>query len=95
LDDPGVWDTHFRIELSPGHRFFLRASEGRIVTIDGVDAPAQIIPDGATIACGSVYLRFQLSPTAPRDLRIQGFVVWVVLGLIVLVELGILVAGTR
>lgn len=95
LADPGVWDTHFRIELSPGHRFFLRAGEGRIVTIDGVDAPAQNIPDGATIACGSVYLRFQLSPTAPRDLRIQGLAVWVVLGLMVLIELGILIAGIR
>lgn len=95
LADPGVWDTHFKIELSPGHRFFLRAGDGRIVTIGGVDAPAKNIPDGATIGCGSAYLRFQLAPTAPRDLRIQGLAVWAVLGLIVLFELGILVAGTR
>ena len=95
LADPGVWDTHFRIELSTGHRFFLRADDGRIVTIDGVDAPAKNIPDGATIGCGSVYLRFQLAPTAPRDLRIQEMAVWAILGLDVLVELGILVAGTR
>ena len=95
LADPGVWDTHFRIEITPGHRFFLRAVEGRIVTIDGVDAPAKTIPDGATIGCGSAYLRFQLAPTEPRDLRFQALAVWAVLGLIVLVELGILVAGTR
>jgi len=95
LADPGVWDSHFRIELSPGHRFFLRADDGRIVTIDGVDAPAKNIPDGATIGCGSAYLRFQLAPTEPRDLRVQALAVWAVLGLIVLVELGILVAGTR
>lgn len=95
LADPGVWDTHFRIDLSPGHRFFLRAEEGRIVTIDGTDALANNIPDGATIGCGAAYLRFQLSPTAPRDLRIQGFAVWAVLGLVVLLELGISIAGIR
>lgn len=95
LADPGVWDTHFGIELSSRHRFFLRAGEDRIVTIDGVDAPAKDIPDGATIGCGSVYLRFQLPPTAPRDLRVQRGAVWVVLGSIVLLELGILIAGLR
>jgi len=93
--EPGVWHTHFRIEISPGHRFLLRACEGRIVTVDGVDAPAKNIPDGATIGCGSVYLRFQLSPTTPRDLRFQGLTVWAVLGLVVLVELVISIAGIR
>ena len=95
LADPGVWDTHFKIELSPGNRFFLRVEEGRIVKIDGADAPAKNFPDGATIGCGSAYLRFQLSPTAPRDLRIQGFAVWAVLGLVVLLELGISIAAIR
>jgi hypothetical protein len=95
LADPGVWDTHFRIELSSGARFILRADEGRIVTIDGADAPATNIPDGATIGCGSVYLRFQLSPTDQRDLGIQNSAVWAVLGLVVLLELAISIAGIR
>jgi hypothetical protein len=97
LADPGVWDTHFRIELSPGHRFFLQIGEGRIVTIDGLDVPTKNkdIRDGAMIGCGSVNLRFQLSPTAPRDLRIQALALWVVLGLVLLLELGILTVGMR
>ncbi len=95
LADPGVWDAHFRVELSPGQRFFLRAGEGRIVTIDGVNAPAKDIRDGATIGCGSVYLRFQLAPTEPGDLRIQRLAVWAVLGLVVLLELAISIVGIR
>ena len=95
LSDLGVWDTHLRIELSPKHRFILSATEGRIVTIDGVNALEEPIPDGATIGCGSAYLRFQLSPTAPRDFRIRGLAVWAVLGLVVLLELGLSIAGFR
>lgn len=94
MADPGVWDSHFRVELSPGHRFFLRAGEDRIVTIDGAPATAQDIPDGSMIGCGSVYLRFQLSPTAPCDLRINRLALWSVLGLVVLIELGFLIRGT-
>ena len=95
LAEPGIWEAHFRIELSPDHRFSLRAEEGRIVSINGVAAAAKSIPDGATIGCGSVDLRFQISPTTPRDLRVQRLAVWAVVGGVVLLELCILITGIR
>ncbi|HZR20320.1 MAG TPA: FHA domain-containing protein [Verrucomicrobiae bacterium] len=69
LEESGVWDQHFRVELVPLQGFVLRAQSQALVRLNGQSVQSSPIRNGDLIDLGSVRLRFWLAPARQRRLR--------------------------
>jgi hypothetical protein len=80
LDDAGVWDRHFKIELRAGIGAVLTADGDASATINGQPTREAALRNGDIIEAGSVKLRFGLSPTRQSSLRFREWMTWIALG---------------
>lgn len=86
LEDEGVFDRHFTVNFQPPDGFLI-SSEGHAVTAVNNQPTTQTrLRSGDVINAGSAAIGFALSPMAQRSLRFREAFVWLMLGVLCLVE---------
>ena len=63
LDEPGIWEKHFQINLDSSDAFVMVAAPNTFVIIDGNRVQQGALRSGETIEIGSAKILFGLSPT--------------------------------
>ena len=80
LDEPGVWDQHFQIDLDSLDSFRLVTDPNTSVTIDGKSVQQSTLRNGETIEIGLAKILFGLSPTRQKSLALREWLTWIALG---------------
>lgn len=76
LEGEGIWDRHAEIHLRRGEGFVVTTQGEALASVNGQPAQAAVLRNGDVIELGSVRLRFALSPTRPRSLRVREALTW-------------------
>jgi len=90
LDDNGVWDRHFTIELQNKDGFNLAIEPNALAYINNQPAQNQILHNGDIITFGSVKIQFWLAAARQRGMRLRENLVWAALILVTAAQLGLL-----
>ncbi|MEO6035589.1 MAG: FHA domain-containing protein [Verrucomicrobiota bacterium] len=77
LDEPGVWDEHFQINLSGTQEFLLSAEAQTFVTIDGKTVQQTVLRNGDVIEMGLARILFGFTPTMQKSLAIREWLTWI------------------
>ena len=77
LDDPGVWEKHFEINLEFPDHLTLKTQPDALVTVNGQKVEQTILRNGDLIEIGSVKMRFGFSPVRQRSLRPREILTWI------------------
>ena len=77
LDEPGVWDKHFQIDLNSTRDFVLVAEAQTTVTIDGKAVEQTALRNGDIIEMGAAKILFGFSPTKQKSLAIREWLTWI------------------
>jgi hypothetical protein len=80
VEEEGVWDQHLRIELTSEAGCTLTVHEQALASVNGEPVKQAALRNGDIISMGATQLRFLLSPTRQRSLRIREWLTWVSLG---------------
>lgn len=79
LEEEGVWDKHFRVELSQDNGFTLVVHPGAIVSVNQTLTEKVRLRNGDIITAGSVRLGFRVSATKQRGLKLREAFVWLLM----------------
>ena len=79
LEEPGVWNRHFQINLNAGAGFVLETEPDALVTTNGQPAQRAVLRNGDLIEIGALKLQFWLGEARRRGLRIKEWLVWATL----------------
>jgi hypothetical protein len=79
LDEPGIWDKHFQIDLNSPDGFVLTTEPNTSVTIDGTTVQRAPLRNGETIEIGLTKILFGLSPTLQKSLALREWLTWIAL----------------
>jgi pSer/pThr/pTyr-binding forkhead associated (FHA) protein len=82
LEEDGVWENHFQLDLDAQTGFHLIATPGVILSVNQTPVQSVRLRNSDIITAGAVQLSFRLSPTRQPRLRLQEWFVW---GLVVVV----------
>lgn len=85
LEEHGVWDEHFRVDLNPAAGFVLETEPDALVTANGLPVQRVVLRNGDTIEIGASKMQFWLGDLPRRGLRMAEWMVW---GAIIAVSLG-------
>ncbi len=77
FEEPGVWDKHFQITLSPTAGFVLETQPDALVTANGQPAQRIALRNGDTIEIGELKVQFWLGEARQRGLRASEWMVWI------------------
>ncbi len=90
LDDPGVWDQHFQIDLNSPDGFALTAEPNTSVIIEGNSLQQAPLRNGEVIEFGLVKILFGLSPTRQKSLIAREWLTWFALGALCVAQVTII-----
>lgn len=90
LDEPGVWDRHFQINLNSSDGFSVIAEPNTSVTIDGKNTQEAELRNGDIIEIGSAKILFSLSPTTQKSLVLREALTWVGIAALCLVQVSLI-----
>jgi pSer/pThr/pTyr-binding forkhead associated (FHA) protein len=90
LDEPGVWDRHFELALEFPGGVRLKSNSEAITWVNGERVGDALLRAGDLIEIGSVQMRFWLSPTRQRSLRVRETATWLMFGLLSLGQIGLI-----
>lgn len=77
LDDAGIWDQHFALELKPDHkRFMLVVAPNALATLNNEPVQTAPLRNGDVISFGSVKIQFGLAATEQHGLHLRELLVW-------------------
>ena len=79
LEEDGVWDNHFQIDLDAGTGFNLVVPPGVLLSVNQHPVQAARLRNSDIITAGAVQISFRLSPTRQRSLRLREWLVWALL----------------
>ena len=80
LEEPGVWDEHFEVDLHPDAGFVLETKGEALVTANGQPLQRAVLRNGDLIELGAVKLQFWISEARQRGLRLREAFVWSLIG---------------
>jgi len=91
LDDEGVWDRHFSIDVSSAEGCLVSRLGESLTLVNGtrLEKPHRL-KNGDLIEAGSVKLRFGLSPTRQSGLRVREWLVWIGVSLLCLGQIALI-----
>jgi pSer/pThr/pTyr-binding forkhead associated (FHA) protein len=95
LEDHGVWNEHFQIELHPAAGFILQAHPDALVTANGQPVQHTPLRNGDLIEIGAAKLQFWLGDAAQRGLRSSEALVWALITAIAAAQGAIVLWLTR
>ena len=90
LPEPGVWESHARIECATDGRLHLTAMGEGGVSIDSKSVRDAVLRSGDRIVLGSVTLEFRLAPACQLGLQGPERLLWSMLVAAVLLQLALL-----
>jgi hypothetical protein len=90
LDDDGVWVRHVRFELRSGEGVVSEVSPEALASVNGQRIEKALLRNGDIIEMGSVKLRFGLSPTRQRSLRLRETLTWLALAALCLAQVALI-----
>ena len=79
LDEPGVWDRHFRFRFERGAGFGFDAQTDALVMVNGEQVAEGFLRNGDVIELGSARLRFWLARARQKTLRVREALTWTAL----------------
>ncbi len=91
LEDDGVWEEHFQLDLNSPEGFVLTAKPGALVNVNGVAVQTLRLRNGDLITAGAAKLCFRLSETQQASLRAREWFVWLLIAMLGLGELALMV----
>ena len=86
LEDAGVWEQHVEVSLQHSEGFTLSAKPNALVTLNGNAVERTLLRNGDLIELGAVKIRFWLSPSRQRGLRLREWLIWFGVGAISLTQ---------
>lgn len=95
LEEAGVWDHHFQLDLDAQTGFHLTTSPGVLLSVNQVPVQAVRLRNSDIITAGAVQLSFRLSPTQQRSLRLREWLVWGLLVAVTLCQLALIFSLLR
>ena len=90
LDDQGVWDDHFHIDLAGPEGFIVETHADALTTVNGQPAKHSALRNGDLIEIGSLKIQFWLSEAPQKALRIREAFVWLMVGAVTVLQLGLI-----
>ncbi|MBA4148993.1 MAG: FHA domain-containing protein [Verrucomicrobia bacterium] len=85
LNEAGVWDNHFSINLVRESRTFrAECNENASLIINGEASPEAALRNGDLLELGGTKIRVGLTPPKQKSLVLREIVTWVGLGLLCL-----------
>jgi len=90
VDAAGIWDYHFVLDLQKHEGFTFQAFEEALVAVNDQPQVAARLRNGDVISFGSAKVQFWLSAPAQRGLRFREGIVWALLLLITLGQVGLI-----
>lgn len=90
IEDVGVWDEHLSLSLLPETAIEMTVQPGAMATINGESVNRATLRNGDLIQIGAVQLRFTISATKQKRFWGREALVWTGLGLVCLVQIGII-----
>ena len=76
LEENGVWDEHFEINLNPAAGFVLEAKSDALVIANHQPIQHTVLGNGDIIEIGAVKLQFWLGETSQRGLKFREMFFW-------------------
>jgi len=77
IEDPGVWNEHLTLELTPAKTFSLTVQPEAITSVNGKPTAQTVLRNGDTIELGDVKLLFWLKQAHQKGLRVgEGLPGW-------------------
>jgi pSer/pThr/pTyr-binding forkhead associated (FHA) protein len=90
LNDEGVWDYHFMLELEPQEGFVIQTFEEAFATVNDQPQQTARLRNGDIISFGSTKLQFWLAAPRQHGLRARELLVWVLLAGVTLAQLALI-----
>ena len=76
LEEPGVWDEHFRISLNSAAGFVLETQPDALISANGQPVQRIALHNGDTLEIGALKMQFWLAEARQRGLRGSEWLVW-------------------
>ena len=90
LDDDGVWENHFQINLERESGFHVTVPSGAILAVNQTPVRSVRLRNSDLLTAGAVQISFRLSPTRQLSLRLREWFVWVLLVAVTVGQLGLI-----
>lgn len=82
LEEPGVWDRHFELNLNSAGFFTLKACPNSLVSINGQPSQEAVLRNGDVIETGLLKIHFWLSESRQSSLRPREISTWLALAIL-------------
>ena len=76
LEEHGVWDRHFELDLNVHEGFVLKVQSEARVIVNGEPAHSALLRNGDVIEIGALKIQFWLSETRQKKLRVREALTW-------------------
>lgn len=76
LEEDGVWDEHFQLDLEPSTGFTLATGSDAFVTLNGQPVQHAVLRNGDLLEIGSLKLQFWLANAPQRALLPREVFLW-------------------
>jgi len=90
LEDDGIWDEHFEIDLDSSKAFVLASKSGGIVSVNREPMQQTALRNGDVIEVGSTKLQFWLGEVGQAGLRKREALNWALIIFVCLVQIGVI-----
>lgn len=95
LEEPGVWDQHLQLEMSPADGIILTSNGDALVTVNNERVQRARLKNGDSIEAGSARLRFWLGGPERRKMLWLEISVWLTMLAVLAAQTMILIALLR
>jgi len=79
LEEEGVWERHLELDLQMPEGFVLKVHPQARATVNDQPVQQALLRNGDLIGIGTVKIRFWLSETRQKGLRLREFLTWAAL----------------
>lgn len=79
LEEAGVWEQHWKIELTAADGFQVVVRPDALVAINGQAVRETALKNGDVVEFGPLRVRVSLSPTRPRNLAFRELSLWLLI----------------
>ena len=90
LDDPGIWDKHFKIDFDSTEGFLLVSDVNTSVIIEGKTVQQTALRNGDVIGIGTAKILFSFSPTRQKSLAFRESLTWIALAGLCLAQIALI-----
>jgi predicted component of type VI protein secretion system len=79
LEEDGVWEQHATLELDTAQGFLISAQSDALLNVNNESVRSTRLRNGDSIMLGAARMRFRLADPRQRNLRLQEWLLWLVI----------------